>query len=358
MATIRIAIDNCYGKSADAQVLATVAEKLRAAGHTVTTHGVGPSRIQNTMLKSSNSCDIMIQIAGGKCLGTLVDFYTGLGRYYHANAGGFMYYKCWNPDWKAHRAHDDRFSSSSSLAPYNGKTLPEIYKIMGANKKMYYGYGDTAEDLVKTFVASMGGSVASTDSKTPGGGGGSSVMEAIKQVLSDLDPYGVDLNLVGDTLSVSATDPSTATKLNETMIVNDSVSITDYDASTPNVNAKVKDDLLITRYGEIPVETEIKGQEEKILLNAQRGHGHSIDLKAVTSSLLQVGNWVELSLDKLGISKRKYYITKSNYDEDYINSITLEPGPPSRYVEVTQTTEDTSNSEDGESTEETTEETS
>lgn len=357
MATIRIAIDNCYGKSADAQVLASAAEKLRAAGHTVTTHGVGPNRIQQTMLSSSNKCDIMIQIGGGRCLGTLVDFYTGLGRYYHADAGGFMYYKCWKPEWKACRAHDDRFSSSASLAPYVGKTLPEIYKIMREKKKMYYGGGDTADEIVKTFLANMGGSTASstTNNATPTGGGGSNVMEAIKRVLSDIDPYGIDMSLTGDTLSISGTDPSTATPLNEKMIINNSVNFTDYDASTPNVNAKVEDNFLMTRYGRIPVETEIKGNEEKILLNAQRGHGHQIDLKALTSMNLQVGNWVELSLDELGINKRKYYITKSNYDEEYVNTLTLEPGPPSRYVEVQQVAEETTNAEDGEETEESSE---
>ena len=61
---------------------------------------------------------------------------------------------------------------------------------------------------------------------------------------------------------------------------------------------------------------------------------------------LQVGNWVELSLEELGFNKRKYYITKSNYDEEYVNTLTLEPGPPSRYVEVQQVAEETTNAEE------------
>ena len=84
MASVRVAIDNIQGTSSDKKTLESFAENLRQAGHTVTTHGIGPNKIQKIMLSKSNSCDLMIQVAGGKCLGTLVDFYQGIKRgYYH-----------------------------------------------------------------------------------------------------------------------------------------------------------------------------------------------------------------------------------------------------------------------------------
>lgn len=357
MATIRVAIDNCYGKSSDKKTLETFAEKLRAAGHTVTTHGVGPNRIQQTMLKSSNSCDVMIQIAGGKCLGTLVDFYNGLGSYYHAKAGGFAYFKCWKPEWKAHRAHDDHFSSESSLAPYKGKTLPEIYKIMGEKKKMCYGYGTTAEECASTWLNNYGGNPGGTSTgAATSQPQGSSILELIKQVCSDWNPYGVELSLTGDTVNIQRTNPKKAIPLTTAQIINNSVTITDYDSSTPNSYKKVKDKYLINRFGEIPLEvgeetTVNSTWEDQILLMAQRGHEHSIDLKCVLDPRLHEGMWVSLTLEDIGIINRPYYVTKSNLDTEMTIGLTLEPGPPEVYVEVMEAP-----AEESTETEETTEE--
>jgi hypothetical protein len=352
MATIRVAIDNCYGKSSDKKTLETFAEKLRAAGHTVTTHGVGPNRIQQTMLKSSNSCDVMIQIAGGKCLGTLVDFYKGLGSYYHAKAGGFAYFKCWKPEWKAYRAHDDNFSRESDLAPYKGKTLPEIYKIMSEKKKMCYGYGTTAEECASTWLNSYGGNPGGTSSGTDGAAaGGSRLIDIVKELCSDWNKYGVDAILTGDTLNIKKTNPQSATVLNEHNLANNSVSYTEYDNSTPNIYKNAKDNFLINRYGQIPcdVEDENTLMQDQILMMSQRNHGHTIDLKCILNPDRVAGKWVKLTLPRYNIYDRYYYITKDNYNEERSMSLTLERGPPELYVEVQEVPAETTD-ESGEST--------
>ena len=136
MATIRVAIDNCYGYSSDTKTLNTFAEKLRAAGHTVHTHGVGPNNIQRAVFKESNKCDIAIQIAGGKCLGTMADFYVGSNpnsRYYYATKMGIVFYKCWKADWICHREPRDHFSTKPGPVKVQadkltGKVMTEALK--------------------------------------------------------------------------------------------------------------------------------------------------------------------------------------------------------------------------------------
>ena len=343
MASIRIAIDNIQNKSADTKTLEAVAELLRKQGHTVTTHGVGPNRIQQVMQKSSNKCDIMIQIAGGKCLGTLVDFYKGVGKYYHATRGAFLYYKCWDANWKAKRAWDDNFSSNASLAPYKGKTLPEIYKTM--SDKMSYGYGNSAEELVQTYT---GGNTS--EESNSGDSGGTSILELIKQVCSDLDKYGVELLLRGDTVHIGRTNPNKATVLDPRTILNGQITFNDYDNTTPNENHGVKDSFLIDRYGVIPCDEVDSTWYEQVLLMAQRGHGHSIDLKCLYRHEYLSGHWVKLSLPDMGIVNRPYYVTKHSYDEENVLSITLEPGPPSLYVEQEPVEEDTGTEDNTEET--------
>ncbi|RAP44349.1 MAG: hypothetical protein BZ136_08975 [Methanosphaera sp. rholeuAM74] len=159
----RVAIDNIHGSSADSALLKEVCSLIQQAGHEVHNHGVGPNKIQRTMLSSSNQCDVMIQIAGGMCIGTLADFMNGIKRgFYHAKKGAIIYYtKGWTKydvrTWKATRAHDDNFSPQSSIAPYLGKTLPEIYS---ANQDilMPLAYGTTAQELVNMLLNGASGS--------------------------------------------------------------------------------------------------------------------------------------------------------------------------------------------------------
>lgn len=349
MATIRVAIDKIQGPTADNKTLETFAQKLREAGHTVTTHGRDPNKIQETMLQSSNKCDVMIQVAGGKCLGTLVDFYLGLGKYYHAQAGGFAYFKCWDPNWKSYRSGDDGFSKESNLKPYKGKTLPVIYEEMRKTKKMYYGYGDTAEDCAKTFLANMGGTTASSEAGATGGG--KSLLDIIKSVCSDHDPLGPEVTLTGDTVNIRRSSPQYATPITGHNIVKDSVSFTEYDNDTPNVYGKVKDSALVSKYGKIPLEDVNDSWQTQVLLMSQRGHSHSIDLKVIADPRLVAGQWVKLYLPEYGINGRLYYITKWTHSEERVFGLTLEPGPPSLYVEEEEVVDETTTTE-----EETTEE--
>ena len=183
----------------------------------------------------------------------------------------------------------------------------------------------------------LNGGKAGTNSDANGGGvgGGSSILDLIKQVCSDWDYQGVELQLNGDTFSVKRTNPKSAKNLTKSSIVNNSVSMTDYDSNTPNKNGSASDKYLIDRFGEINVDEGLEDSDkEQILQIAQRGHNHSIDLKTVLNSDYNVGNWVSLTLDELGFEKRKYYISKASYQEEMVQQLTLEPAPPSIYVEV------------------------
>ena len=337
MVKIAIATDNINGKSSDTKTLNSVVDLLKSKGHTVTSYGVGPNKVQRSMLSKSNSCDLMIQIAGGKCLGTLVDFYQGIKNgYYHAKAGGFMYFKCWNANWKAKRAHDDHFSKQSALAPYVGKTLPEIYPML--KPYCFYGYGTTAQEITTTFLNNYNGSGDNTSTSTTseGRGGGNNVLELIKQVLTPYLDYGVELLLEGDTVRVRRTNPNTASILNEKDIVNNSISFEEYDPNTPNVvtgsnGVTVRDERLISMYGQVSTKVE-SSWPEQIAQILKRDHGHSIDLKTLVNPDYCVGKWVKLQIPSLGVDDY-YYVTKNSLEEERIMSLTLEPAPPAFYVE-------------------------
>ena len=354
MATIRVAIDNCYGYSSDMKTLNAFAEKVRAAGHTVHTHGVGPNQIQGVMRKSSNKCDIAIQIAGGKCLGTMCDFWVGANpnaRYYHATKMGIAFYKCWKPEWICHREPRDHFSTRPGPVKVQadkmtGKVMTDALKEM--SDRFVYGYGETGEECAKTFLQLLNGGSADANEKQQGQGGGGSVLELIKQCVSDWDAYGVDMDLRGDTLYVKRSNPNGAVAMNEKNILLNSVSFTDYDVGTPNSYGNVKDNYLINRFGQIPLGNELgdSSWQEQFLLMSQRGHGHSIDLKCIINPSYTVGKWVNLSLDAFGIKNRKYMITKSSLDDERTMSLTLEPGPPSRYVEVQEVAEEEATEEE------------
>lgn len=165
MAKIGLATDNIFGNSTDTENLNKADQLFQQAGHEVLNNGVGPNKTQEAA--RSNPVDIMVQIAGGKCLGTLIDFHQGCGSYYNAQQGGFLYLQCYDPNWKACRAHDDGFSKESDIQKYAGKTLPEIYAEM---PNMFFGYGETIEECVSTFLANWSG-------QNIGAGGGANVVE-------------------------------------------------------------------------------------------------------------------------------------------------------------------------------------
>lgn len=358
MANIHIGSDNITYYSEDKKRLATICDIVRKAGHEVTNAGVGDNAIQGHMENSKNKCDIMVQIAGGQCTGTFADFEWGTavagewGRkwdgYYHARKYCFpMYTAAWDDynkyDPKKYKlpeyAWDDSFSGGGVLKPIKAKIIGKTWQQICNEFERCVGFveGRNAEELGNGFVKLLNGGKAGTNSDANGGGvgGGSSILDLIKQVCSDWDYQGVELQLNGDTFSVKRTNPKSAKNLTKSSIVNNSVSMTDYDSNTPNKNGSASDKYLIDRFGEINVDEGLEDSDkEQILQIAQRGHNHSIDLKTVLNSDYNVGNWVSLTLDELGFEKRKYYISKASYQEEMVQQLTLEPAPPSIYVEV------------------------
>ena len=336
MSTIKVATDNIRSYSKDKADLDKFCQALRDMGHDVTSCGVGPNGVQRHMLKKSNACDIMIQIAGGLCIGTLGDFIAGIKRgYYYAKKGAIVYNMVANnlnaKTWKAGKAWD-WYYSMSTVTPYVGKTLPQVYK---ENSDVLVGFadGENIDEVITNFKAVLGGGKTSTDTGNKGGGG--SVLDLIKQVCSDWDPLGPEIGINGDTLTVKRTNPKTATPLTTQQIVRNSVAWNDYDSNTPNSYGNVKDKYLIDRFGEIPLELEIEDSDKTQVLQVnQRGHNHSIDLKCILSPEYVAGRWVKLTIPQLGITDRPYYISKSAYQEERQMSLTLESAPPSIYVDV------------------------
>lgn len=358
MANIHVGIDRIDSASYDNNVLSQFCEKLRNAGHQVTSVGRNPSAIQSHM--RSNSCDIMMQIAGGMCPGSLADFSWGTrpGGYYHASkfcipiyTGTWHHYDKYDPKKYVltKRAWDDNFSGSLDLS----KVLNKTWQVAANNIDRSIGFveGKTVDELASNTIKCLGGKGTSTGDGS-GTGGGSSVLDLIKQVCSDWDAYGVELGLTGDKLTVKRTQPSTAVPMTNADVQMNTVSYTDYDSNTPNSWGGVKDEVLVKRFGEIPLELEIEdAQKADILRVNQRGHNHSIDLKCVLNPKFKAGRWVKLTLPELGIDKRNYYISKCDYQEERLMGLTLECAPPSIYVDVPEETE-----EEETTTDETTEE--
>ena len=350
MATIKVSSDNIRNYSLDNADLNKFCQALRDKGHTVTSVGVHSNGIQSHMLKKSNACDIMIQIAGGLCIGTLGDFIAGIKRgYYYAKKGAIVYNMVANnldaKTWKAGKAWD-WYYSMSTVTPYVGKTLPQVYS---ENKDVLVGFADgkNIDEVIKNFIAVMGGGSSSSATSGNQQGGGGSVLDLIKQVCSDWDPLGVEINLDGDTVGIRRTNPNTAVPLSTNNIQKNSISVVDYDSNTPNTNGTAKDNFLINRFGEVPMEAEVDdANKAQVLQVAQRGHNHSIDLKCILGREYIAGNWVKLTIPELGITNRPYYISKSGNQEERVTSLTLESAPPSRYVEVQEMAAEEEVSED------------
>ena len=351
MSNIHVAIDNINGRSSDSSLLSSFCEKVKAAGHEVTNCGVGPSNIQNHCKRTS--CDIMVQIAGGMCVGTFGDFVNGIKRgYYHAKkfcipmyTGHWSNYAKYDPKkYALRRAWDDNFSGGLDLSPYLGKSWQQAC-ITAKEQCTGFAEGKTVDELANNFLKTIGG--GSSDGTSMEVGGGSSVLDLIKQVCSDWDPYGIELGLNGDKVTVKRTNPSTATNLAENKIQLNTISYVDYDHNTPNTFGDVKDQFLIKRFGEIPLDLEIEDtKKEDILRVAQRGHGHSIDLKCISNPAYVAGKWVNLTISELGIIKRPYFITKSSHQEERLTQLTLESAPPSIYVDVPEPTAEESTDEE------------
>jgi hypothetical protein len=350
MTTIAVASDNIRSYSQDLADLTKFCEALRKAGYEVIQVGVGSNEIQ--YYSKRHTIDIMIQIAGGLCCGTLGDFIMGIGKYYHAKKGSIVYNMIennLNPETHPCRKSDDWYYDMTFINAHKEEKYPDIYKQF-SNKTAGFAWGKNIDEVIKNYLAVLGGGTNTNTADTQQSGG--SILELMKQVTADLDPYGVELDLVGDEVYIHKSHPEKANKLTTDMIINNSVSFTDYDSNTPNTNGTAKDQYLIDRFGTIALETDITTDKAQVLQIAKRGHGHSLDLKVVLDYRYIAGEWVSLTIPSLNLKNRKYYISKASYDSERTMSLTLDPAPPSLYTEVpeapteTETTETTEEEEE------------
>lgn len=355
-----IGIDRINSDSSDRALLAEVCKLVEAKGHTVTNVGRGPSAVQNYSL--SHSADVMVQVAGGMCVGTLSDFCYGMGPggYYHAKKGCIPFYtKGWtkyNPETykPSTGAWDDNFSQGlprSWFTQFLNITFPEMYTKF-SQYLLPFSHGKSAEEIVNKMLGSA--TTGTTSTGGTGGGGGNTGFDLIKQVVTPWDKFGVALELNGNTLHVYRATTKNAPLLTEDCIVNDSISITDYNSQTPNyiTDGKniLKNDFLIERFGKIEPE-EKPANKGKVWLQdmyqvAQRDSGHTIDMKVLFDPKLKEGMYVHLQMPSFDLDGY-YYVSKTSVEEESCMSITLDPAPPSRYQEVTETTVDTGNTGSG-----------
>ena len=349
---IAIAIDRIYDSGSDLKLLNECVSYLKSKGHDVHNCGRGPSNCQNYML--NHTADLMVQVAGGLCIGTLSDFCYGIktGSYHATKACIPIYSKPFDKTdpytYVPHGgAHDDNFSQRLPREWFNqflGRTFPETYKKF--SQYLYpYSVGATAQEMMDKM---LGGSNSNSTGGGQQGGGGTSGLDLIKQVVTDWDKYGVTLDLNGDTLRVGRAKTSEAIILPEDVIVNDSITLTDYDSNTPNTvtdgSNTIKDAELVERFGTVNYDETIENKGKAWLQDmyqvAQRGHNHQIDLKCLFDPQLHMGMYVKLNLPTLDIENKYYYVTKTSIEEESCMSLTLEPAPPSRYQEVTETNVD------------------
>ena len=353
MVSIALGIDNIYSYSQDSALLNECASILEKAGHTVHKTGVGPNVTQSYML--NHTADWMVQIAGGMCIGSTADFCYGIKQgYYHAKKACiplmYKHFTTKDPYTYVPRggAWDDNFSHGLPASWFNqflGQTFPETYKKF-SQYLLPYSPGKTAQEMMNKMLSGSGGT--STATGNTGGGGGNTAFDLIKQVVTPWDKYGVMLALEGNTLTVTRATTKNAPILHENIIVNDSISITDYASDTPNyvTDGKnvVKDDFLIERFGQIQPDENPKSKGKVWLQDmyqvAQRESGHTIDMKVLFDPELHEGMYVHLQLPSFELDGY-YFVSKTSVEEENCISITLDPAPPSRYQETSETTVNT-----------------
>ena len=261
-----VGCDNIVG--GESNLIERVCKVLESKGHTAQRLSVGPNFVQSSGLKSSSSGKVAIFIVGGSDIGTYVDFRDGIKNgYYHWKYAWFAF-----ASWTAHswitkedlknkplvRAHDDNFSSGSSIAPYLGKSADYFFQ----ENKQYvnYVYGQTPEELAKKILA--GGGEDSDD-----GSSASTIKEAIKDILKMRDGE-IECRVVNDTVFINKIpDPETAelSLIEGRDIIQNSINITDINPETINFltvhwqggeDIVFRDEKLIERFGEKKAEMD------------------------------------------------------------------------------------------------------
>lgn len=249
MATIGVAIDNIHGKGSDRRTLDEFIAVLKEAGHNVQDRGVGPNGIQRA--SGTASVDVMVQIAGGICIGTASDFVYGIHQgYYHAKKMALVFMECAR-DPETYKfnglAWDDNFSRGNQrklALSYTGKCYKDFasdtHNILGFDNTQLVIYPPgrykTGTDAGKAFLQALNGGVATNAGANAGGGSsGGSVFEKIKEVCNDWNELGIDMLLDGNTLHIQRTTTNDAREMQYTVIGNDTVTLEDFDNTTVNI---------------------------------------------------------------------------------------------------------------------------
>lgn len=366
---IIVGTDNNYGVTVDRECANAFISKVEAAGHKCTYVGRGPNVVQ--AYAQTHECDIMVQIAAGKCLGTFADFVNGCrGTNYKAEKFSIPYWK--NEEsvmtWKAHRSSDDNFSWGMDLSNYIGKTLPTLYEEY--KDVAIFSHGNTGEEMANMFLKNLGGG-GTSDSNSTNSGGGSTALDLIKQVVSDWDDYGVTIALEGAKVKIgrATTRPVydkesyqvNAPIIKEDVVVNDTLTFTDWNPSTTNwvYNKKGAFEIegLVKRFGkkqkQVPENTSKTCSEETWLEDmmtvSNRDSGRVVELTILPDPCVYVNSYVYLSLGSVGLYGF-YFVHRLSLTDEQSMQLTLERAPPSRYQEKQSTesveTEQKSNSKD------------
>ena len=118
--------------------LKAIQNRLQQAGHTVTSVGVGPGKVQNYGLTKASKGKIGLLLVGGSDLGMFDDFQKGVGSYYHYDKMGVLF-NSWSGSqvgtmtcegiktYKLGRAHDDHYTSAKAMSKIQGQTAHDFF---------------------------------------------------------------------------------------------------------------------------------------------------------------------------------------------------------------------------------------
>ncbi len=354
---IAVGTDQDFSVAEDKACADAFIQKVEAAGHSCVYVGRGPNVVQQ--YAQTHSCDIMVQIAAGKCIGTFADFVNGCkGTGYKASKFSIPYWK--NEEsvmtWKAHRAGDDNFSWRMDLSAYLGKTLPQVYQ--ENSDVAIFSHGNTGEEMADMFLKNLGGGGGDTSTGNTGGGG-TTVLDLIKQVVSDWDQYGVRIALWDNCVYINRATTNTfdrrkeedrvgAPVIRDNVVINDSISFNDWSPDTPNfvddTIHSMSHEYLIKRFGKkeekVPKQTDNNVHwetwMEDMLAVAQRDVHRTLELAIVPDPYVVCNKYVKLELDSVG-EYGFYYVHRLSMEDEHTMQLTLERAPPSRYMEKTET---------------------
>ena len=360
-------------------------DALKKKGHTATNGGVGPNTVQSKGLSSSSSGMIGVFIVGGSDAGMYTDFRDGLKR-------GYYHYKHMKVVFASETATTDKWITCNGLANtslvrawddnYSGSSIESVGQTAKAYfeaNKQYISYacgkkGCTFEDVIKNFFD------GSTDGDDDESSGSSSIKEALKKAVSGWDG-DVEVNIIEDTVYVNKIPDPTTTNLviNEfENVIYDSVTVTDINPQTPNKiimdfqghKLMLKDDMLIKRFGEIPIEvtpdpfvqTYIDAISflQRTWNKIRRDDARQVELKVNGESKWRTGVWVRVYLPRFLIDDYMYIIRASHEEDNtgnWLTNLTLVDSPPSlgtyeeEEVEEEETEEEEGTEEDTEAEE-------